>query len=82
MLPGNSQPLFPLFCILNGNKSVSYSFYNHCDEGCRLTSKHGTVEFLTAMGCIENIWNPAAIYLKSVQVQGGILMCQHAGDIL
>lgn len=33
-------------------------FYNHYDEDCRLTSKHGTVEFLTTMRYIEK-------YLKS-----------------
>lgn len=33
-------------------------FYNHYDEDCRLTSKHGTVEFLTIMRYIEK-------YLKS-----------------
>lgn len=33
-------------------------FYNHYDEDCRLTSRHGTVEFLTTMRYIEK-------YLKS-----------------
>lgn len=33
-------------------------FYNHYDEDCRLTSKHGTVEFLTTMRYMEK-------YLKS-----------------
>lgn len=33
-------------------------FYSHYDEDCRLTSKHGTVEFLTTMRYIEKYLKP------------------------
>lgn len=33
-------------------------FYNHYDEDCRLTSKHGSIEFLTTMRYIEKYLKP------------------------
>lgn len=64
------------------NSQYLIDFYNTYEEDSRLTSKHGSVEFLTTMRYIEKYLKPNAVYWKSEREQGDIPMPWHAGDIL